>query len=142
MEILEFKKKAGRELMEAMHYLIRQLNEHADLPDIDALNKIIQSDSTQLLMLREDDSWVGSLSLVIYQIPTGQQARIEDVIVDSRCRGRGLGKILMEEAIRRARKAGAASLSFTSRPSREAANRLYKSMGFKLHDTNVYKMDL
>ncbi len=142
MEILEIKKKADRKLMEAMHYLIRQLNDQADLPDIDAINEIIQSDSTQLLMVREDDSWAGSLSLVIYQIPTGQQARIEDVIVDLRFRGRGLGKILMEEAVRRARKAGAASLSFTSRPAREAANKLYQSMGFKLHDTNVYKMDL
>jgi len=141
MELLEVK-KADIELTKAMHNLISQLNEYADLPDIDALSEIIKSASTQLLMLRENGNWVGSISLVIYQIPTGRQARIEDVIVDSKFRGRGFGKILMEEAVRRARIAGAASLSFTSRPEREAANRLYQNMGFRLHDTNVYKLDL
>lgn len=141
MELLEAK-KADAELIKAMHSLIRQLSEHANLPDIDSLNEIINSASTQLLMLREDDNWVGSISLVIYQIPTGRHARIEDVIVDSGYRGRGFGRVLMEEAVRRARKAGAASLSFTSRPTREVANKLYQGMGFNLHDTNVYKMNL
>jgi ribosomal protein S18 acetylase RimI-like enzyme len=85
---------------------------------------------------------VGSLTLAFYRIPTGLQSRIEDVVVDGDVRGRGVGALLTEEAIERARSAGAKSVGLTSRPSREAANRLYKRMGFEQRETNVYRYSL
>jgi ribosomal protein S18 acetylase RimI-like enzyme len=106
------------------------------------INGIVHSEATHLLMVREDDRWIGSLSLVVYDIPTGRQAKIEDVVVDSAFRGRGIGKALMEEAIRIAEMKGVKAVSLTSRPSRVAANQLYINMGFKRHETNVYILSL
>src|SRR5207245_250407 len=73
---------------------------------------------------------VGNLTLVLFRIPPGMRAWIEDVVVDDGARGRGVGEALNEEAIRRAAAAGARSVDLTSRPSREAANRLYRRLGF------------
>jgi ribosomal protein S18 acetylase RimI-like enzyme len=40
----------------------------------------------------------------------------------------------------RAKALGAKSVDLTSRPSREAANRLYQRLGFEPRTTNVYRM--
>jgi ribosomal protein S18 acetylase RimI-like enzyme len=80
--------------------------------------------------------------LTLYRIPTGLQARIDDVVVDGAARGRGIGEALSREAIRIAREAGARNVSLTSRPAREAANRLYQRIGFQRLDTNVYRYPL
>ena len=141
MEISELK-TVDDALMDAMRRLLRQLNPKAVLPDKKALEKIVHSDSTHLFMVRDGSQWTGSLSLVIYDIPTGRQARIEDVVVDKKYRGRGLGRALMEEAIGLARKKNAKAVSLTSRPSRKAANQMYLNMGFELHETNVYILGL
>jgi ribosomal protein S18 acetylase RimI-like enzyme len=44
--------------------------------------------------------------------------------------------------IDRAREQGCVTVDLTSRPSREAANRLYQSVGFALRETNIYRYDL
>jgi ribosomal protein S18 acetylase RimI-like enzyme len=78
------------------------------------------------------------LCLTVYRVPTGLRSVIEDVVVDEAARGNGLGAALVREAIERARAAGAEGVSLTSNPQREAANRLYQSMGFQLRQTNPY----
>ena len=85
---------------------------------------------------------VGALTLVLFRIPTGVRAWIEDVVVDSEARGLGVGRALNEAALDRARDAGATTVDLTSRPSREAANRLYQRIGFVQRSTNVYRFDL
>jgi ribosomal protein S18 acetylase RimI-like enzyme len=62
--------------------------------------------------------------------------------VDEAARGQGAGEALVREAIRLARKAGARTIDLTSRPSREAANRLYERIGFVERETNVYRYEL
>jgi ribosomal protein S18 acetylase RimI-like enzyme len=79
---------------------------------------------------------------VVFRIPTGLRAWIEDVVVDGSARGRGVGEALNRAAIDRARAAGATTVDLTSRPSREAANRLYRRLGFEQRTTNVYRLDL
>jgi ribosomal protein S18 acetylase RimI-like enzyme len=85
---------------------------------------------------------LGSMTLVVFRIPTGLRAWIEDVVVDGSARGRGVGEALNRAAIDRARAAGATTVDLTSRPSREAANRLYRRLGFEQRTTNVYRLDL
>jgi ribosomal protein S18 acetylase RimI-like enzyme len=70
------------------------------------------------------------------------RAWIEDVVVDEAARGQGVGEALNREALRIAAENGARTVDLTSRPSREAANRLYQRIGFKQRDTNVYRIDL
>lgn len=91
-------------------------------------------------MARGDDGEiVGTLTLACFHIPTGTRAWIEDVVVDDAARGEGIGAALVEEAVRLARTAGARTIDLTSRPEREAANRLYERTGFARRETNVYR---
>ena len=95
-----------------------------------------------VFVARVDGRIVGSLTLVLYRIPTGLKAWIEDVVVDETARGHGVGEALSLAALDEARQHGAKSVSLTSRPSREVANRLYQRIGFAPRDTNVYRYDL
>jgi len=61
------------------------------------------------------------------------------VVVDETARGRGVGEALSQEAVRRALDLGARTVELTSRPSREAANRLYQRLGFVRRDSNLYR---
>ena len=90
-------------------------------------------------MCRDETGILGTLALILFRIPTGIRAWIEDVIVDEAARGKGVGRILNEAAIEHAFAEGAITVDLTSRPSREAANRLYNRMGFVPRDTNVYR---
>jgi ribosomal protein S18 acetylase RimI-like enzyme len=105
---------------------------------------IVASPATVLFIARDDDdarTIVGCLTLAVFRIPTGLRAWIEDVIVDQSARRRGVGEALNREAIARAQAAGARTVDLTSRPSREAANRLYQRLGFHPRDTNVYRYE-
>jgi ribosomal protein S18 acetylase RimI-like enzyme len=105
------------------------------------LAEIINSDSTSMFIARVDDQIVGLLTLAIFRIPTAVRAWIEDVVVDSSARGHGVGEALNMAAIAEAKRRGAKTVDLTSRPSREAANRLYKRIGFVARDTNVYRFE-
>jgi ribosomal protein S18 acetylase RimI-like enzyme len=127
------------DLVGAMARLIPQLSDSGSPPDVEALEAIVASDSSILLLASANGVIVGAMALVLFRIPTGLRAWIEDVVVDEAARGRGIGEALNQVAIERARAAGARTVDLTSRPSREAANRLYRRLGFLERDTNVYR---
>jgi ribosomal protein S18 acetylase RimI-like enzyme len=85
---------------------------------------------------------VGALTLVLVRLPTGVAAHIEDVVVDEAARGHGAGRALVEHALGLARAASAGHVDLTSRPSRTAANALYRSLGFEERATNTYRYEL
>lgn len=133
------------ELVEAFARLIPQLSKSNPPPSAGELAAIAASDASILLIARDpecDGDIVGSLTLVIFRIPTGARAWIEDVVVDESARGRGVGEALNRHALDRARADGCRTVDLTSRPSREAANRLYRRIGFTPRETNVYRFDL
>jgi ribosomal protein S18 acetylase RimI-like enzyme len=131
------------ELVAAFIRLIPQLSRSAPPPTPEELSAIVTSPATALLVARhEDGSIVGSLTLALFRIPTGVRAWIEDVVVDESARGSGVGEALNREALRLASEAGAVTVDLTSRPSREAANRLYRRLGFVERETNVYRYEL
>ncbi len=134
--------EATAELVEAFERLTPQLSSSNPPPSAEALGAIAASDATRLLVARVDGAIVGSLTLVLVRIPTGIRAIIEDVVVDEQVRGQGVGQLLNEAALELARDAGAVTVDLTSRPSREAANRLYLRLGFVIRDTNVYRYTL
>jgi ribosomal protein S18 acetylase RimI-like enzyme len=134
---------ATAELAEAMGQLVTQLSASAPAPSADELGAIVESPATRLLLARdEQESIVGSLTLALFRIPTGLRAWIEDVVVDEAARGHGAGEALTQEALRLARAAGARTVDLTSRPEREAANRLYERLGFERRSTSVYRFKL
>ncbi len=133
------------EVVAAFRRLIPQLSSSAPAPSKDELAEIVNSPATILFVARtpgQGNSIVGALTLVLYRVPTGVHAYIEDVVVDTNARGQGIGEALTRAALARAAQAGAESVDLTSRPSREAANRLYQRIGFVQRETNVYRYKL
>ncbi|MGC8780035.1 MAG: GNAT family N-acetyltransferase [Anaerolineae bacterium] len=133
------------ELIAAFEQLIPQLSSSNLPPTRAELEEIVHSPATVLFIARDEErgnAIVGALTLALFRIPTGLRAWIEDVIVDAASRGRGIGEALCRAALQYARDAGAKTVDLTSRPSREAANRLYQRLGFERRDTNVYRYRL
>lgn len=130
------------ELVSAFAYLIPQLSQSSPPPDSDQLRMLVSGADTVLFVARVDGAIVGSLTLALYRIPTGLKAWIEDVVVDHAARSHGVGRLLNEAALAEAKSRGAKDVSLTSRPSRKAANRLYKRIGFEERETNVYRYKL
>ena len=138
---VEIATQASEELFAACHRLIPQLSSSAKPMTNDELAEIVNSKSTLMFVARVDNQIVGLLTLAIFRIPTAVRAWIEDVVVDSLARGHGVGEALNMAAIAEAKRRGAKTVDLTSRPSREAANKLYKRLGFVERDTNVYRFD-
>ena len=130
------------EVVDAMRRLIPQLSSSNPPPGRAELEEIVSSPATTLFVARQRDRIVGALTLVAFRIPTGVRTRIEDVVVDETLRGQRVGERLSEAALEAARRLGARSTDLTSRPSREAANRLYARMGFERRESNVYRYTL
>jgi ribosomal protein S18 acetylase RimI-like enzyme len=140
---VEVASQVTNELVDALARLVPQLSKSNPAPTEKELAAIVASRASVLFVaFDDDDEIVGSLTLVLFRIPTGLRAWIEDVVVDENARGKGVGHRMNEAAIEYARKAGAKTVDLTSRPAREAANRLYQRLGFAKRDTNVYRLVL
>ena len=131
--------EASEEVAGALCHLVPQLSTSAALPDRAAVQRIVDSQATTLLAARLDGKIVGFLALVMFPIPTGFRAWIEDVIVDEAARGRGIGEALTKKALELAEAAGARTVDLTTRPHREAAGRLYERVGFAVRTTRNYR---
>jgi ribosomal protein S18 acetylase RimI-like enzyme len=130
------------ELVAAFARLVPQLSSSSPPPSADDLRAIVDAPDSVLFLALDGADVIGSLTLACYRMPTGVKAWIEDVVVDEAGRGRGVGEALNRAAIDEARARGAKNVNLTSRPSREAANRLYRRLGFVPYETNLYRFDL
>ena len=133
------------ELLSALSRLILQLAPEKSPPTRDDLTSILNSPGASLLVARlsyENVGIAGILTLIVYRVPTGARAVIEDVVVYEKYRNRGIAKAMMTRAIELAREAGTSNISLTSNPKREAANLLYQHMGFQKRETNLYILQL
>lgn len=130
------------ELVAAFERLIPQLSTSSPAPGRAGLEAIVSNSNSVLFLATLGGAIVGSLTLALYATPTGMKAWIEDVVVDESASRQGIGEALNRAAIDEARRRGAKDVSLTSRPSREAANRLYRRIGFEQRETNVYRYKL
>src|SRR5207302_7385151 len=111
----------------------------------ESVKRLVESDSTRLIVAREGGQIVGILTLVVFQLPTGVRGRLEDLVIDEQARGQGISLALMREGVRLAREAKVRTIDFTARPSRVAASRMYdrlEEMGFLKRDTHVYRYEM
>ena len=125
-------------LVEAFAHLLPQLTPERAGPTLGELNAIASAPGTNLLVARNDDAVVGTLTLLLYRIPSGSRGWIHDVVVDESARGQGVGAALVDEALRLAEAAGVASVHLTARAHREAAHRMYRKLGFVEHPSEVF----
>ncbi len=136
---VEVVREVSGEVVEAFGRLLPQLSRSAKPLDHQALGRIVACPVNIVLLARSQGQIVGTLTLVMFPIPSGLRARVEDVVVDAAARGQGVGAALTLEALRLAREQGARTVDLTSRPSRDAANRLYERLGFQRRESRVYR---
>jgi ribosomal protein S18 acetylase RimI-like enzyme len=139
---IEILSEVTDEVADAFARLLPQLSSSAAPLSRAALAGIAAHPATTILVARDGETIVGTLTLVLYPIITGLRAHIDDVVVDSAARGQGVGEALTLAAIRLAAEAGVRTVDLTSRPSREGANRLYQRLGFELRDSNLYRYSI
>jgi ribosomal protein S18 acetylase RimI-like enzyme len=134
--------EATDDLLAGLNRLIPQLSASALPLSKDALADILAATDNALLVALDRErggAIVGTLTLVVFRIPTGLRAWIEDVVVDIEARGRGVGRALTAEAMRLAAARRVRTLDLTSSQARSSAHRLYASLGFELRGSSVYR---
>ena len=134
-----------QDVYKAFQLLIPQLTQHIPPPSKELLVEMAASEAVFVFLAREDDEngrILGSATLATFITPTGTHGWIEDVIVDRDARRRGIGRALTEACLEKARQISLREVNLTSRPSREAANKLYQELGFQQRETNVYRYSL
>ena len=130
-------------IVDAVQRLVPQLSRSNPPPTTAELGELVASPATDLFIALDDaGTIVGMATLVTFRIPTGRRAWIEDVVVDEAARGQGVGDALTRAMVDRSREFGAVTVDLTSRPARDAANRLYQRAGFIRRDSTVYRFDL
>jgi ribosomal protein S18 acetylase RimI-like enzyme len=127
------------EVVEAFGRLLPQLSRSAPPPGRAELETIVRSPANTVLLARSAGTITGAMTLVMFPLPSGLRAWIEDVVVDESARRQGVGEAMMRESLRVAREAGARTVDLTSRPAREAAGRLYERLGFKIRESRLYR---
>jgi len=130
----------------SINNLLRQLNPNAPTLTTETLSKIFSEQPEVVIATFLDESnnnqIIAMASLYTTRTLFGLKGIIEDVVVDKAHRGRGLGRRLMVGLIDAAIEKGIKRIELTSQSSRVNANNLYKSLGFKKRETNVYKLEL
>ena len=129
----------AHDLTAALQVLVPQLSRSNPAPPLDAVRAMLDHEAITQFVARDDGAIVGVSTLAVFPIPTARRAWVEDVIVESSRNGEGIGRQLIDAMVARAGELGCATVDLTSRPSREAANRLYQRAGFVLRETNVYR---
>ena len=141
MEIIELNTLSQADIT-SLASLMKELTSEKTVTS-EMLLATVSDPSTHLFAVAEDGRIIGCASLCVSHTPTGAKGSIEDVVVGSAFRGRHIGRLLMEHIIDYARREfSPIELHLTSRPVREAANRLYQSLGFYRYETNYYKLQL
>ena len=135
--------EAADELTAALVGLVPQLSRSNPPPSLAEVQAMLGHEAITQFVARDDRGViVGVATLAVFPIPTARRAWIEDVIVDQSSSGQGIGRMLTEAMLERARELGCATVDLTSRPSREAANHLYQKVGFVERDTNIFRFEL
>lgn len=145
MEItIEQLKTFSPDLTPIINGLLLELNSSSRmLTEVD-LRGMIEGSSNRLLVAREsmENKIVGMVTLITVRALSAKKGIIEDLVVDKNYQGKGIGKRLINEAVALARNAGVTRLDLTSNPKRVQANNLYRNSGFKMRETNVYRLEL
>jgi GNAT superfamily N-acetyltransferase len=132
------------QLHAALARLLSQLNAKLPVPTNERLQRILDDPAVTLLVAKEGDEIIGTSTVIVYSTPFWIKARLDEVVVDESARGKGVGEALVQACLEIGRERGAevAELQSGRGPERAAAHRLYERMGFKLRETDVFRIAL
>jgi ribosomal protein S18 acetylase RimI-like enzyme len=137
--------------IKSINKLLKELTGKSHRLKPDDLVRIVKQDNLRLVVARDktkdrrqEESIVGMATIHWEMLLTKITAYIDDVVVNSLCRGQGVGERLLKELLHIAKIYRAKCIDLTSKPEREAANALYLKHGFvKLNDkTNIYRLNI
>jgi ribosomal protein S18 acetylase RimI-like enzyme len=132
---IEAAKHFSPALLQAINSLLPQLTSSGRTMTAAELNAMIVSPHTTLFIAKKQATIIGIICLVVVQMPTGLRSYLGDLVVDSSCRGRGVGRALLQAAIDRAGDFGVRTIDATTRSSRIGAISLYERVGLRRRDT-------
>jgi len=141
---IEVVSKATPEVLGALASLLPQLNPRLPVPDMERLERLLNDPATSLLVAREGDDIIGTTTVVTYTTPFWIKARLDEVVVDEKARGKGVGEALVTAALDLARQRAVQIVELQSGrgPHRSAAHRLYERLGFKIRDSDIFRIEL
>lgn len=134
--------RVNERLVEDINRLLAQLNANKEEVTLQRVKDIVASPSAELWVVKDGERIIGMSTINFMQRVLGSAGYIDDVVIDESHRGKGFGTKLMEAVIQSARERGVERVALTSRPSREAANKLYLKLGFKMKQTNAFRLKL
>jgi ribosomal protein S18 acetylase RimI-like enzyme len=127
---------------EALGQLLAQVSSRPAPLTAERVREVLRTPSTSVLVARLDGTIVGMALLLTLTTLSGDTGYVEEVAVDQAARGQHIGSALMRALLDLAARKGLRFVDLTSRPSRDAANHLYLSLGFRLRETNCYRYDI
>lgn len=132
------------EIQAALAHLLPQLNPNLPVPDAERMRRLVADRDVVLLVARDGKRIVGTTTVIVYTTPFWIKARLDEIVVDESARSQGVGEALVKAALDVGRERGAqvAELQSGRGPGREAAHRLYERIGFKIRDTDVFRIVL
>src|SRR5207248_4988395 len=136
--------EATPELHSPLARLLPQLIPILPVPDMARLERLLADPDVTLLVARDGEEIVGTTTVIVYTTPFWIKARLDEVVVDDSARGRGVGEALVKAALEVGREKGAqvAELQSGRGPAREAAHRLYERLGFRIRESDVFRIVL
>lgn len=145
-----FENHLFEEDLERINFLMKQLSAtspEVDWPTVEAVLRnstifVLRDTHPEVIKKHPKGMLIGKTTLIHSRKMFAFFGTIEDVVVDENYRGMGLGRLLMDRAIEKARELGMEHIDLTSAPHRVPANNLYKSLGFELRNTNPYRLKL
>jgi ADP-ribose pyrophosphatase YjhB (NUDIX family) len=115
--------------------IISQLDSSAKIKEINFYRSLLNGYFSKKMI---DGKLIGAGWIFVRQTLLRKQAVLEDIIVDTKYRGKGYGEEITADLIKWAKENGIEVIELTTNPNRVAANGLYQKLGFKLHPTNHY----
>ncbi len=138
-KILEYVKEKFTFDLDRVKELVRQLDPSATVNEQSLYKAMFDG---HISTIEENGKLLGMGWIFPRQTLLRKQAVVEDLIVDESQRGKGYGEKIMEDLVQWTKKQGIEVVELTTNPKRLAANALYQKIGFKLHPTNHYLLDL
>jgi ribosomal protein S18 acetylase RimI-like enzyme len=142
MVTIKILKTATAAACKDVNRLTSQLSKNAHPLNIKDFRAIVGDKRNVVVIAEDKGNIMGMGMLMLLRMPVGLRARVEGVVVDESHRGEGIGTLIMKKIIAVAKEKKIGIIELTSGKQREAANKLYKELGFEKHDTNSYKMKL
>lgn len=136
------------EVAEQMGTLLTQLSTKWDGSPVSRewIEDIIESPwHDQLLAFDEHGKLVGMATMsVVLGAKIGQNAYLEDFVVDSECRGQGVGTSMWDEIVSWSKNKGCNRLEFTASGDNKKAGAVhfYLHRGVSIYDTNFFRLEL